>query len=1154
MVRKYRRAIHQTKILELLEDRQLLSADVSQGVLLSALAQMPLSFQPSHSATNEIQYLANTGEYSVALDSTGATLQMSGSNSAVRLSLIGSASSAVATGEDPLAGTTNQFIGNNPSDWSTAASSYSRVTYSNVYSGIDLTYYGNQGHLEYDFTVAPGASPSAIHLNVSGGSASLDASGNLVIHTSAGDLVEQAPTLYQDVAGARVPVAGHYTLGANGDVGFSVGTYDTTKPLVIDPVLAFSSASKLANGSAFSSYNVAVDAGHNLYVVGTVGSGQGQSREIVLAKFDPNGKLIYSTTFGGTADNVGLGIAVDAAGDAYVTGYTSAADFPTTAGAYQPTRTGTSGDGYHAFVTKFDPTGSTMLYSTYLTGTTSSNSATGIAVDQYGHVFVAGYMESAGFPTTPGAYRTTPASSFVAELSTDGSSLIYSTYLGTDSFQDFAYDLALDSNGAVYVVGQTSSSDYPTTTGAANPTYDHSSLEGFVTKLNPTGTGIEYSTFINNAYPNSIAVDSSGSAYVTGNAPPTFATTSGAFQRTGSASDVIPFILKLNPTGTAFGYATFLGNSASAGQIAVDPNGAAVVVGGTSSPNFPTTPDVPQSTLISATNVFVTKLNPTGTGLIFSTYLGGQSTDVGSGVAVDEQGNVYVAALSSVAKILVLDASVTTITAKPNPAGIGQAITLTANVQGSGTQKPTGTVTFFDGLTAIGTAQLDATGKATFTISTLTLGAHNITASYSGDSNVSAGATISSTLVTVAQATTTTTLTTSSPTNSSVFGQAIAFTANVKQSDSKLPTGTVTFFDGSTSIGSSGLDANGNAVLTISTLSAGTHNITATYGGNGNVVSSTTASPTVVTVAPATTTTTLTTSPATVAPFTPVALTAVVAASSGLAATGSVAFYLNGTVIGQVGLTNGSATLNLPNLAIGANAVMAIYQGDANDSASSSSVATVQVGNKTEQFINAVYLQLLNQTVDAASLGVWEGLLNKGTSPTKFVTAIAKMPQARIVAIQNAYAQYLGTSPTPDQITAALKLKAFSSSAVAAQILGSPTYYQKAGATAAGFFSALSRDVLHGAPVPASIVKSATRSIASQTSRTKAVQSLQRTTPARVAAINDVYVKILGRAASAAEVKKFLKQFNKGATTDTLVTTLLSTPEYISRFPGNGAK
>ncbi len=1152
MVRKYRRATFQTAILERLEDRQLLNGDISQSVRLSEFAQLPLSFQPSRSeqTPNEVQYLANTADYSVALDSTGATLRMSGNDSPIRLSLISSSPSAVATGEDPLAGTTNQFISNKPSAWTTGATSYSHVRYANVYPGIDLTYYGNQGRLEYDFIVAPGASPSSIHMGVSGaGTPSLDASGNLVIHTGTGDLIEQAPTLYQDVAGAHVPVAGRYTINANGEVGFSVGAYDTTRPLVIDPVLGYSIDPKQADGSGFVPYTNALDSAGNLYVVGADSSLQG-ARKIVVAKYDPTGKLLYSTMFGGTGDNIGLGIAIDTVGDAYVTGYSDAADFPTTEGAFQRTVTFNSfgGDRWHAFVTKLDLTGSTMLYSTYLAGDSTLNYATGIAVNSAGNAMVVGYTGSPGFPTTAGAYRTDPASAFVTELNADGTGLIYSTYFGTGSFQDFANGIALGPDGAVYITGQTASRDFPITSGAANSTYGGNYVEGFVTKLNPTATDIEYSTFINNVNVNAIVVDASGSAYVTGGASPSFVTTPGAFQATVSGIYAVPFVAKLNSNGTMFDYATFLGDSGSGGRIAVDSSGSAVVVGYTDSTDFPTTPDVPQPTLGGGNDGFVTELNGSGSGLVFSTYFGGKSDDTISGVAVDRFDNVYVVGTSSIAKILVLDPSVTTLTVSPNPAEYGQAITFKANVKGSGTEIPTGTVTFFDGTATLGKASLDANGNATLTVPYLAVLTYNISATYNGGGNIAPSTTAAPTTLDVALASTTTSFTVSTLTNPPTFNQVITFTAKVQANGSQIPSGVVTFYDGNSPIGSVPLDASGVAVFTISNLGAGTHTIIPVYGTSHDFASSTAASPAVITIARATTTTSLITYDSALTPNAPLALVANVTASSGLPPMGSVTFYVNGIVLGQADLTNGTALLFSDSLPIGVDVLTTVYHGDANNTGSSSPATTVRVGNAVEQFLNGVYLQLLNRPIDAASLGIWESALSKGTSPAKFVNTIAAMPQARIVAIQNAYLRDLGVLPTPGQITAALKLKPFSSSVVAAQILSSPAYYQKVGGTSVSFLSGLSRDVLAGAPLPASFVKSATRSLAGHTSHTKIVQTLLRTTQARVAGIISTYLEILDRPATAAEAKKFLKQMNRGATTDTLTATLLASPEYMSRF------
>jgi hypothetical protein len=317
-----------------------------------------LSFEVNRGQTAaEVDFLSRGSGYTMFLTPTEAVLSLQKSGittggapqvtDSVELSstFVGANPQPQVVGLDQLEGTSNYLIGNDPSQWQTNIANYGRVEYHNLYSGVDLVFYGNQQQLEYDYVVAPGADPGVIKLAISGAeSMTLDDQGDLVLHTSGGDVLEHAPVVYQDSGGIRQPVSGQFVLEGDGQVGFAVGAYDHSQPLVIDPVLSYST-----------------------YLGGTTGGG------------------------------VGYGIAVDAAGDAYVTGWTST-DFPTTPGAYQTTYGGAD----DAFVTKLNPTGTALVYSTYLGGT-GDEQGFGIAVDAGGNAYVTGYTSSADFPTTPGA-------------------------------------------------------------------------------------------------------------------------------------------------------------------------------------------------------------------------------------------------------------------------------------------------------------------------------------------------------------------------------------------------------------------------------------------------------------------------------------------------------------------------------------------------------------------------------------------------------------------------------------------------------------------------------------------------------------------------------------------------------------------------------
>ena len=431
------------------------------------------------------------------------------------------------------------------------------------------------------------------------------------------------------------------------EVGFQVAAYDASKPLVIDPVLSYSTY--LGGSDVDVGFGIAVDASGNAYVAGitystdfptTAGAFQatsGGDSDVFVTKLNPTGSsIVYSTYLGGSGlDDEAVGIAVDTAGNAYVTGLTQSGDFPTTAGAVQPTF---GGGFFNTFVAKLNPSGSALVYSTYLG--VGTNNANGIAVDPAGNAYVTGSTDSA-LPTTAGAVQPTfgggPNDAFVMKLNPSGSALVYSTHLGGSDFEA-GFGIAVDAAGNAYVTGQTGSSNFPTTAGAVQPTFAGGFRSVFVTKLTPNGSGFAYSTYLGGSNDDigfSVAVDTTGNAYVTGNASSAdFPTTAGAVQPT-FAGFADAFVAKLNRTGSELVYSTYLGGSSQDQGlgIAVDTLGNAHVTGLTLSVDFPTTPGAVQTPTPSGFfPTFVTKLDPTGSALVYSTYLGGSSL---SGIALD---------------------------------------------------------------------------------------------------------------------------------------------------------------------------------------------------------------------------------------------------------------------------------------------------------------------------------------------------------------------------------------------------------------------------------------------------------------------------------------------------------------------------------------
>jgi hypothetical protein len=605
----------------------------------------------------------------------------------LRLKLIGANSTTRPTGLDPLSGKSNHFIGRDPSKWHVGVSNYARVSYPEIYPGIELVYYGNQRHLEYDFILAPGAAPAQIAWQLQGDSkvaptTTIDPQGNLVVSIGGGAVHFKKPLAYEidpnqggGAERSRVILKCSYVLKGNNQFGFAVRGHDPAKRLVIDPVVEYSTY--LGGSADDGGLSVSLDSNGDAYVTGQTLSvnfplqNASQSTcvsctaatpatDVFVTKFNSTGSsLIYSTYLGGSLTDEGLGIAVDAAGDALVTGLTFSTDFPVTAGAFQSTcmSCALSTPLPDAFVVKLDATG-TVVYSTYLGGS-KSDQGLAIATDSNGDAYVTGLTTSTSYfnvnslPAPNNELQGTQ-NAFVARFGPTGT-LLSSTYLG-GSDTDAGNGIAVDASG-IYVVGQTSSNNFPTvnpyqgTFGGVN--------DVFVSKLKPDGSGLIYSTYFGGPADDigtAVAIDTLGNAYFTGSTTSTtnFPVTPGAFQTVygGGGSDA--FVAKLNATGSLV-YSTYLGGSdVDAGNgIAVvnasnaaDAFGTVNVVGQTASIDFPTANPV-QSSYEGNTDAFVTRLVPTGCGSTLSTYLGGHSSDFGTAIAVDSSGNAYVTGRTS---------------------------------------------------------------------------------------------------------------------------------------------------------------------------------------------------------------------------------------------------------------------------------------------------------------------------------------------------------------------------------------------------------------------------------------------------------------------------------------------------------------------------
>lgn len=646
------------------------NTDPASAKTMSAYGNLSLAFAPNMGQFDpRVRYASQAANASIYFTPNEIQLVLGKKPSRVglQLSFIGANPSPVILSSGPL-GTVNYLIGNDPAQWHTGIKSYTAIVYKNLWPGIDLKFFGHSGTLKYEFHVAPEADPRKIQLRYAGiEQLSVATDGSLRVKTSLGVLHDSRPFSYQEIDGKRVSVASQYSLKEK-NYGIAVHGYDSSRPLIIDPSLTYSTF--LGGGQADVGLGIVVDGSGSAYITGETGAsnfpttvgafdetfngGTALGRgDVFVTKLNPSGTAIeYSTYIGGAANDLGEAIAVDANGNAYVTGWTASTDFPTTPGAFDTT----DNTGTDAFLTKLNPSGTALLYSSYLGGSLSGvlggsagDFGAGIAVDEEGNAYVAGSTDSRDFPTTTGAFDvsyTAGAGShvFVTKINASGSALIYSTYLG-GATGETAAGIAIDTSGNAFITGTTRSATFPTTAGAYDTTPFFGTQEVFVTKLNADGAGLIYSTFLGGSASDQgtdIAIDEAGNAYITGwGNSLNFPTTPGAFDTMGDSGEV--FVSKLNTDGATLLYSTYLGGSSNDNSwaIAVDTSGNAFVTGITSSSDFPTTFGAFDSTLSGVTDAFLTKLNVTGTSVLYSTLLGGFNSEDGRALATTAPSTVY---------------------------------------------------------------------------------------------------------------------------------------------------------------------------------------------------------------------------------------------------------------------------------------------------------------------------------------------------------------------------------------------------------------------------------------------------------------------------------------------------------------------------------
>jgi len=608
------------------------------------LGKLPLRFEKNvGQADRQVRFLSRQNGYTLFLTSSEAVLGILPGKKELpprantdppaqlmRMKLIGAHRAARAAGENELPGTSNYLIGNDPTKWHVNVPSYESVRYKDIYPGIDMVYYGHDGQLEYDFVVAPGADAGSI--TVAFDTASLgkhldeyhravprvQEGGDLLLQAHDADIRFHKPVIYQP-ASATTPesrVDGCFRITNSKAVRFELGAYDHSRELVIDPAVGF------------------------------------------------------STFIGGSQNDYGYGIAVDATGNVYIGGQTFSPDFPISSDAHQSGCGGGDcalGDG---FITKLNSTGSDVIYSTYFGGR-NRDLVNGLAVDAANNIYVTGQTYSPDFPTTKGAFQTLcggrncrTGEGFVAEIDASGASLIYSSFIGGSAY-DQGNAIALDTVGNAYIVGTTCSSDFPVTSGAFQTAYGGDSGgcnqavpagDAFVAEVNAGGSSVNYATYVGGSYGDvgyAIALDQEQNAYITGYTDSTnFPTSPNAFQtQLGSGAPAAAYITKLDPAGAVAVYSTYLGGTgngipcdACGTAIALDSQDNAYVVGLTLEKDFPTTAGSiqPAKAAGGGHDAFVAEMNQTGSALVYSTFLGGTADDGATSIELSAVGTVYV--------------------------------------------------------------------------------------------------------------------------------------------------------------------------------------------------------------------------------------------------------------------------------------------------------------------------------------------------------------------------------------------------------------------------------------------------------------------------------------------------------------------------------
>ena len=806
--------------------------------------RLPLQFEANGGQVDaSVPFIARGVNYNLFVTNAGGTIVQSRNHAAVKMQIVGGSESAKPHGVEVLPGKVNYLHGTDEGAWHRNIATYSKVRMDRVYPGIDLVYYGNQGSLEFDFIVAPGADLGRIHLRIEGSKPALNKSGDLTIGTGDGQLSFGKPVVYQNTASGKAMVAGSFIVHKQ-DVTFQAGTYDRTQPLVIDPVLSYATfiggrQENLLQGMAVNARGETYVTGSTLAIDYPVTSGVVQAKQPTCApgdcsavsgpdafvsKLSADGtRLIYSTYLGGNNEDQGRAVTVDANDNAYVTGYTYSNDFPITGDAIQKLcspvgvfsfATNTfvglqhgceqhpageanvySANTPDVFISKLNPTGTALLYSTFFGGSGNDN-PTHIALDEQNNILIAGSTSSVTkellptggmvpYPETTSAFQSDVSNfygfvPFLTKLSADGHTVLYSSIIGgpvAGGVGSVGTSMAVGKNGIVYLGGFTGSPSFPVTTGALRGTCTPSQSglcyqAGFLSAFDTTKSGAQsvvFSTYIDGKTPAqsmsgvaALAVDAQNNVYATGaTTAQDFPTTAGTVQPACANSAnrcQDAFVLSLDPAG-AMRWSTLYGSASgccavTGAAIALDPDNNVYIVGGNGGAY-----DLVQKNAFQpgevGHNAFLLALGNNGSQILFGSYFGGTCEEVPTGIALDSTRNIYISGYTCstdlpvtkgslqtvdpgyrqgfVAKVSALaPATSTTLVVNQVSTSAGLQVTLTANVAG---QAPTGQVDFFNGNVLLGSAAVDPDGSASRTDLSFTAGSYSLTAVYRGDAN-----------------------------------------------------------------------------------------------------------------------------------------------------------------------------------------------------------------------------------------------------------------------------------------------------------------------------------------------------------------------------------------------------------------------------------